>query len=400
MSFTYHPPDIPTDVATIKSNVITYLQAYMPAGWRLAPGSLLDLVIEALCIQAAQQNGVIVSQLISQFRYLGALFNVPPIDAVPAVATATFTVQDTTGYTIPAVSSTVGINDSSGVLQGFDLIADLVVPAGQTTAAGMVVAETAGTACNGLAGSAQLVSCPPFVTGCSLTSAVQGVDAEDDTVYLGRLTETLGVLSFVPVLGSNFAVLARSIAGIYRACGVNLLKPGPPYDTAAEATGVSKNVTVAVADINGNPVGATIRNATQIYLQSLREQNFQVWVVDPQYAQIDVQVTVGAWPGVDPTALQAAVSAAISGFLSPALFATDPTGNAARWANDPVVRASQLYQVIMTVQGVRYVDGANLKLGAHGGALATTDFTIGPGSAIPALPTPGTITVTVEATSS
>lgn len=367
--YVYQQAPLVTDPSVLKGQVVAYMQGYMPPGFQIPSGSWLDLLIEALCIQAAQQADVAQAKLDSDFRYFGSLVKLPPIDAVPAQATATFTVTPSpAAQTIPA-GSAMGIMDSTGTLQGFDLAADLVVAANATTAAGTVIAETAGTGTNGLSGAATLISTPTFVTAATLSTAVGGVDAELDADYLNRLTETLGLLTPIPVLATNYAVLARSIAGVYRATGVNGLKPGPPYDTVAEASGQDKNVTVAVADINGQPVGSTIRGNVQTYLQGLREQNFEIWVVDPQYQTIDVtSCPVYSWPGWDPGSVQAAVVAALEAALSPATFATDPSGVAARWANDPVVHASALYQAVMSTPGVRNVNP--ILFGVHGVNLA------------------------------
>lgn len=386
-------PGLATDPNILKQRVIAYLEAYMPPGW--APSPLIDLIIEAICQEAAVQADVASQKLLSDFRYFGTLVNLPPIDAVPATAVTTFTVKDNAGYTIPA-GSVVGAQDPNGVLQGFDLTADLVIPGGSTSGAGATIAEIAGVVGNGLSGSAQLVQCPAFVTAASLATSSGGIDAEDDPVYLQRLTETLQLLTPEPILPANFAVLARSVPGVFRATAVDLLKPGPPYDGAAEATGQEKNVTVAVTDVNGASVGSTIRGLVAAKLKAMREQNFVVWCVDPQYGTIDVDGDVYAWPGWATTDVHDRVVAALQVALSPAVFATDPSGNAARWANDPILRLSMLHEAIMSVQGVRYVEP--FTFGLHGGALATTDVTLGAGSAIPALPLAGTLTIRAHPT--
>lgn len=364
--YTYQSAPLTTDATALKGQITDYIAAYMPPGFKVPQGSMLDLICEAVAIQAAQQADVAQAKLDSDFRYFGTLFGVPPIDAVSAQATCTFTVKDTAGYTINA-GDVVGIVDSNGVLQGFDLAADVVIAPGGTTGTGTVVAENSGEAQTGLSGTAQLVQVEPYVTGAVLAAATGGIDAELDATYLNRLVETASVFRLIPVLGADFAVLARSIAGIYRATGVNQLKPGPPYDTVAEADNVDKNVTVAVTDINGQDVGSTILTAAQTYLRSLREDNFDIWVVNPQRDTIDVNVTIYSWPSWDPTAVEDAAVAAIAAVLSPATAQTDPSGNAARWANDPVVYASSLYQAIMTSSGG--VRNANPPaFGIHGAA--------------------------------
>lgn len=396
MSFYISGP-VQSDPNVLKARALDYLTTYMPAGFKVESGDPIDLLCEAFSLQSAEQADVANAMLDSAFRYLGTLVGVPPIDALPAQASCLFTVQDTVGYTITAGTS-IGLQDATGTLQGFTLLADIIIAPGASTGTGTVQAETAGTATNGLSGAAQLIQADPFVTAATLAAATGGIDAELDSVFLGRLAETLTLLAFRPKLAPDFAILARSIPGVYRATAVDNLKPGPPYDSAAEATGVEKNVTVAVADINGNPVGSTIRGAVQTYLRSLLEQNFLVWAVDPQYGQIDVTAAgVFSWPGWDTADVRTRVIAALDTLLSSANFAADVTGNAARWQNDPVIRAGLIAQTLYSVPGVRYVD-PQPTFGLHGGALATTDVTLGAGSAIPALPTPGTMTITVTST--
>lgn len=394
--YTYQSAPLTTDATAIKGQITDYVAAYMPPGFKIPQGSMIDLICEAVAIQAAQQADVAQTKLDSDFRYFGSLFGVPPVDAVSSQATCTFTVKDNAGYTINP-GDVVGIVDATGVLRGFTLSAPVVIAPTLTTGTGTVVAEDAGTLTNGLSGTAQLVQVEPYVTGAVLSAASNGIDAELDATYLNRLVETASVFRLIPVLGADFAVLARSIAGIYRATGVNQLKPGSPYDITGENDNIDKNVTVAVADINGATVGSTIRNNAQTYLRSLREDNFEIWVVDPQYDEIDVTVTIYSWPTWDPTAVQTAAEAAIAAVLSPATAQTDPSGNAARWASDPVVYASSLYQAIMSSSGgVRNANAPSF--GIHGGSMGTTDVALGAGSDIPALPTPGTIAVTVVPT--
>lgn len=361
---TYISPPITVDQTALSEQGFDRLRILMP-GWEPNPGGLATLIIEATAEIAAQQGELASAAATNAFRYFGLLVGLPPLDASPATGLATFALSDSAGHTIPA-GTTVGLRDSNNTLQGFRLASDIVVAGGSTTGSGPVYAETAGAAQNGLSGTAQVVQAPDFVASATVTVTSAGVDAETPEVYLNRLVETLKLLSPEPILPANFAVLARSIAGVYRATAVDLLKPGPPYDGSAEATGQEKCVTVACVDGSGNSVGSTVRGLVQTYLQSLRETNFRVFVVDPQYAVIDVTVNAVCWPGYDPTTIMTAIQAALNGLLSPLQWSTDQGGVSAHWFNDPVVRQSELYETVMTVPGVRY---ATLTF-ALGGAVA------------------------------
>ena len=387
----YIAPPVETDPTIIAGQAFDYLAGQLP-GWQPQPGNLEVLLIEFFAQRAAEQADIASGVLTSVFRYFGQLVNCPAINAVPAVATATFTMIDNAGYTIPA-GSVIGFRDNSGVLRGFDLNADLVIAPGATTGTGAVTAEDPGTVGNGLTGTATLVQVPPSVIGATMTVATNGVDAEDDATYLSRLTETLTLLSPRPILAPDFAIVARSVAGVFRATAIDNFKPGPPYDPAAEATGQEKCVTVAVTDATGLSVGAMIRGNVTNLLQSEREQNFRVFVVDASYTTIDVTAAIIAWPSFDLTDVTTRVTAALQTLLSPATWGTDPTGNAARWLNDPILRSSEVYAAIMNTAGVRAVK--TLTFARHGDTMGLADVTMGVGSSIPALPVAGTITPTV-----
>ena len=377
---------IDADPPAIVERFYAYLQAVVP-GFVPAPGNIDTLIAEGFAEEIAENAEVASAVTQSVFRSFGPLVGVPPVDSVPAVGTATFTMADNAGYTVPAGSS-AGLRNADGDLVGFTLNADLVVPPGSTSGSGAVTADADGTAGNGLSGTAEPVTLPAFVSAVTFSAPTSGGgDAEDDDLYLDRLSETLQLLAPRPILPNDFAVLARGVAGVYRATAIDGLKPGPPWNGTPEATGQGRTITVAVTDASGNSVGATVRAATQTYLDSLREQNFQVFVVDPNYFTIAVTTTVQAWPGYDVASVQADVEAAIRSFLSPATWGTGPSGDPKTWFSDPLVRLGELYQYINEVSGVRYVTA--LTFGPSGGAMGTADVNIAGSSAIPALPQAG-----------
>jgi len=394
----YIAAPVTNDPLALQQRAYDYIAANLP-GWEPQPGSLDNLIIEAFSQVAAEQADIAASVLDSVFRYFGGLVGIAPIDFVPSTATATITAIDAVGYTIPA-GSVIGLRDLNGTLQGFDLDADLVIAPGATTGVMTVTAETPGALSNGLSGTASLVTVPSSVVAATMTLTGGGADAEQDAAYLNRLVETLGTMSPRPVLAPDFAVIARMVPGVFRATAVDGLKPGPPYTGTGEATGQEKCVTVAVTDVNGNPAGATVRANVAALLQSEREQNFLVYVVDPNYTQIDSTQAIVAWPSADLVDVQTRVNAALALLLSPSSWGHDnangDSGFSGRWLNDPTVRLSELHSAIMNVQGVRFV--SSLTFARHVDALGTANATLGAGSAVPALPLPGVFTTTVTYT--
>lgn len=386
----YIEPPVVVDPVALAEEAFAYIEGVIP-GWLPSPGNLDTLIIEAIAAPAAEQAEVASGMLTSAFRYFGPLLGVPPLNATPASATVLFTVTDTAGYTIPA-GSTIGLRDANGDLQGFTLPVDLVIPATQSTGSITVNAEVAGTQANGLSGVAELVNVPGSVVSAVFPVATQGGgDAEDDETYLDRLTETLTTISPRPLLTVDWAILARETTTIYRASAVDNLKPGPPYDATAEATGQPLVTTIAVTDVNGVDPGPTARAACLANLQALRGQNYVPYVVAAQYSAIDVSAVVRPWTTYDAADVAQRVKDALTNALNPAVWGIDQTNDPASWAADNVIRQSELYEVVTGVDGVRYCSALTFAL--HGGGLATTDVTMGAGSLIPALPTAGSISI-------
>jgi hypothetical protein len=394
----YRRPPLELEPTAVAQDAFNFLQDAIP-GWTPNPAALDTLIIHAFSEPAALAAEVASVSLDDDFRSLGPLVGVPARDATPATITVTLNAASAaTDRTIDAFS-VVGLRSADDELIGFLTDTDATIVAGATSTTVSATAELEGVVGNGLSGVAELVSTPGFVTSAAVSApSAGGTDAEDDATYMDRLSETLTLLSPRPILPNDFAVLARSVPGVFRAMALDGYKPGPPYDAGAASTGNARMITVAVADAGGLDPGPAVRASVQATLDAEREVNFTVWVIAPTYTNIDVAFTVRAWPNYTVADVQARAAAAVADFLSPATWASGPTGDATTWYPDPtsasgasVVRFGELYEVLNAVQGVRYVEAVTL--GVHGGALAATDVTL-PGPA--ALPTAGTITPTVN----
>jgi uncharacterized phage protein gp47/JayE len=382
----------PDDVLRIEPSALAqlayvYLGAQWP-GWTAENRGDLDVrIIEAVAEMASEQALVAANMTTAVYRGMGPLVGVPALPAAPASASATFTVTDTAGYTIPE-GSVVGLRDGEGTLRGFELTADLVIAPLASTGAGAVQALEAGTTSNDLSGTAELVDVPEFVTGATIAVASSGgVDLEDDSVYLARLTETLRLLSPRPILADDFAVLARSVAGVFRAAAIDGYNPG------TGTFGNERTVAVAAIDEAGAAVSAGVKTAIDALLQAEREVNFAVVVTDATYTILDVTATVKALPGYDTVDLDARVTSAIVDFLSPATWGVPP-GSTLGWSNTTIVRKFELAQAINEVQGVDYIAPGGLLLAVHAGTLLEQDVTLTGAFALPTT-VGGTVAVTV-----
>jgi hypothetical protein len=343
--------------------------------------------------------------------------------------------------------------DASGQLQGFETTADVTVPNGSTTATSVFVqAMTPGSLGNGCSGSGDLDSTGiTFITALTLSApTANGTDAESDADYLNRLTSLFTTLTPTPITPIDFTVIAATQAGVTRAFTLATFNPAT-WTTSGTLTSTSTSVTVAsTANI---PLGATVTGtgipvstvvtgitsgtvftisnaATTSGAQTLTiggqlNQGGYVttWVmgatdvlttpqmsaiqatiqaeclVDINYSvqaptknTIAVTTAVVAWPGVDPTATQTAVSAALTSFLEPQNFGQNSNAGAVQsgpttqaWLNDNRVRLGVLENIIMNIPGVHYI--SSLLINGFAGDI--------PLAGIVPITVPGTMTVTV-----
>lgn len=397
MSFTR--PDLIVDASVIAENAKAKLEESLP-GWSAEADPVTSAILDALAEPAAEQAQALELDLIDAFKGIGSLHGVNPIPAVPAIATGTFTLSSAApvgGYTIPA-GSLVGIRDPNFDLQGFRLTSELTVLSGATTASGTLEATTPGVEANNLSGTAVLIDVPAAVLSVTLGTSGGGEEEEEEAAYLDRLTEDLELLSIAAIRAADAAGVARKTAGVGRATGVDLLKPAAgDGGEGSEETNVERCVTVAVTNEEGQPTTSGVRSTVLAELLERATANMRYFVISPHYEPIDVTATVFAWPGQEAAQVKAEVAAALKRMLSPATAQTGPSGNPARWANDPVLRAGEFFAAISGAAGVRWASG--ITFGKHGGALSAADYTMSAASKVPVLPEPGTITVTVEPTS-
>jgi uncharacterized phage protein gp47/JayE len=217
-----------------------------------------------------------------------------------------------------------------------------------------------------------------------LQTTTGGVDAELDADYLDRLSAELTLLAPRPILPNDFSLFAREIPGVARAVAIDLYDPGPPVVTPKD-----RCVTIAAVDENGNPISPTIKQEVDALLQSHREVNFKVFVVDPIVSTISVTYSAKALVGQDPAQVKSNINAALTNYLNPATWGTTEGDNTA-WVQTTTIRYLELTQVVNQASGVDYV--ISLSFGLQGGAQGTADVVI---TGIAPLAKAGTLTGTV-----
>lgn len=373
----YIEPPIVTEPDDLAAEAFDYLQDAIP-GWLPAPGNLEVWLVESLSQLAGELMDVASAVPTSIFRYFGStILGLPPHASQAASGTTTWTARDNAGYTIEA-GTLVGVAAAGDELIPFEVQTETVIAPTTTSVAGVViVAVDPGEEANGLDAAPVVIDPLDWVAGVVLTDETGGgIDEETDDEYLERLRELLTLLSPRPILPQDFAVLARTVAGVGRSTAIDL------YNADTEETDVPRCVTVVVATDEGGVVGPDVLADVDELLQGAREVNFLVFVVDPEYTTIDVDFSFTIYPTYDPADVLARAEQAVTDFVSPANFGQVPFGDQPLWLNDTKVRYLEVAEAINRVEGVWYVTAFTV----NGGTVDVDLTGVGP------LPEAGAIT--------
>lgn len=377
--------DVPTvtDPDELAAAAFVYLQAQYP-GWAPNNGNLETILIEALARMVAETRDVASSVPTSIFRYYGAsILGLLPLEDAPASGATTWTAKDTAGYTVES-GFLIGIRAAGDQLIPFEAVNTVVIPPGSvSTAIGEVVirALSSGSDSNALSGNAELIDSLDWVSTIVVAGATSGgVSAEEDSVYLSRLVTEIQLFSPRPILPADFAVLARTIPGVYRALAID------GYNPAGPSFNVERMVSVALADELGDPVSALVKGQVDALLQAEREVTFVVNIIDPTYSYVDVSVQFVSLAGYSPADVGAEIVSSLGGYLSPDKWGSS-SGDNKNWVSQPTVRYLEIATVINSVPGVDYIQ--SLTMGVNPSILVSSDIVL---SGVAALTRPNNIT--------
>lgn len=435
---------------------IASIQAKFP-GWVPYEGQLDLAILEEAALMMSVPAQAAAQVPLAIFEYLGPLVGVTPIKGSPATAPVTFTMRDDAGYSIPAgFPIAYPLSGSQTLIFTVDQTI-VVPAGETTASGTLVCATVGTFANDLAPATCQLVQSFAQVDSVATTAASSGgVNADTTASYINRLSSELQLMAPRPILPGDFAAMAPNVPGVYRALAINGLNPGRTVAAAAvtsgsktvtcatgrfstldvgrkvsgfdgipgtttvasvqaptrltlsaDATVTSASTSLALGDLRtqercitvcgltsaGEALTATETAALLAYLRARREVNFLVFTIAPTVTDIDVSVTVEIATGATGSAVQAAVAAAIDGFLSPANWGGG-TAQVPQWSNTATtVRFLDVANVIRQVPGVLWIAATALKLAIHGDALGQADVVL-PGDA--PLPSPGTVTVTTS----
>jgi hypothetical protein len=352
-------------------------------GWHPASGDLLVWLVKAwvrICSGLYDQASLMSRAAFQKFGETVA--SVPPIQAAPATVESVWTMVDSAGYTIPA-STQVAVAASGETQIGFLTVEEVTVAPESTKATVLLRAIEPGTEGNGLSGAVELVDALAFVESIELEGVTSGgVDEEEEDAYLNRLVEELQLRSLSLIIGRDFEIDARSIAGIARAKCIEAYN-------AKEGKEEAMAVSVYPIDEAGAASSSPVREALEERQKAKLLSGINYYVGTPDYTEIDGEATIVVLQGFDPATVLAAVEARWAEYFNPAKWGIPSQGDSGSgWENRIAVYYNEVISELDRVSGVDRV--ASLKIAKHGKTLGTADLELT--GKVP-LTKPGTFTV-------
>lgn len=257
-----------TDPETIFQDFVEHVQATFPE-WQPSEGQLDVIQARIWSLKAAIIADMASRVMRSIYRYFGStITNIVPLPAAYATVLVNFVALDTAGHTIPA-GTQIGLTDSNGDIHIFATLSNAVITAGQDDVNAIAEAIEAGTAENTLTGAVQMIEQIDWLdptASATVTPSSGGADPEDDTTYINRLTNNLGLMAPRPLLAKDFALISRNIAGVWRAAAIDNYLPGTNQVNTIDFTGTVSGGTytltlagLTTASINWNDNAATVQ---------------------------------------------------------------------------------------------------------------------------------------------
>ncbi len=342
---------IETDPGEIAEEQKDFIRQYHE-NYDPAKPDLDNLIIEGNAQESAAQRFHLQEVSEEAPRVFGPIVGVPPEDPAPATGTTTWVFADTTGHTIPA-GTEIEIAALDGTPLGFRVLETVEVPVDEDTVEGVAIeAVEEGAAGSGLSGEASLLSDVADVTSITVEGVTSGgTDGETGEEFLDRFSDRMRLLADRLIHADDFALYYRTaITNCARAVSVD------NYDPADETYDNEGMVTVVGHDSEGEPLAEGDKADALEQMQDRTVAGLVIHIEDPTYTEIDVDVEVVALEGFDLDVLQTEIENAITDFLDPAKWSTDPTGtDGAAWINERYVRYLEASEAINRVLGTHYI---------------------------------------------
>jgi uncharacterized phage protein gp47/JayE len=330
-------------------------------GWVAREGNTEVLLMEAIALAVAENVATINRLPGAVIEAILQLAGVAKDFGAPATCTATLTVADGLGYTIPT-GTRFYLQLANGATVVFLAMApDTQIASGSTSATVNLISQVNTAAANGVAAGARLVLADQLnmIQSIVLASTVAGGrDPETDTAWRDRGVARLQRLSDALVVPAQFNAFIDEDPRIGRVMTIDLWdgSVGSPHAVGADPG----HITSAVLDPTGLPLATVDLTDLQAQAQAKAAAMLAVHVVNATLDTINIVATYQVAAGYTAATVAANVVSTVRDYLNPLT-----------WTAGAPVRHNELISVIDQVAGVDYVthvmvNGSVLDIAASG----------------------------------
>jgi hypothetical protein len=361
--------------AEILEGMIADYQARMP-GWLPNEGDPATVLMAVFALRHSVLLSIFQQVKADIYTDFGvSVAGVPFRDATFATVDAKVTIGAAfvaEPHEIPA-GLRVQIDGPEGPV-GFQVSETVHTLAGESTATVVLRAEEAGSEGSGLTGEVKVVDPREWIQSIVLLAdTAGGEDAEGEDAYRDKLVrkERRDSPTIITAVDAQEAIL--EIPGVGRCLILDNYVPKIGEEAAKE--GVPGAFTIVPLDPAGANVSGAIKTEALALVEAERLLDLQGYVIDPTRTNVAVAYSFTVNPGWDPVGVKAAADAAVTQYLSPAIWGNVSTaGGVQTWEEDLLVRYGELYTVLNNVQGLNHVTALTIN------GVANTDAAlVGPG---------------------
>ena len=324
-------------------------QLNMP-GWIPREGNTEVVLMESFALEIAEAIVAINRVPGAVVQTILLLAGVDKDYGAAPIASATFTLGDTLGHTIPGGTRIYLALDDGSTVTFLVEPPGLTVPPGEDTGTVSIIGDTFTAAANGMpAGTAMVMADPvPFIEAVQLATAVaDGRDPETDEQWRDRGVARLSRLSDALVLPRHFVAAALERAEVSRALGIDLWDP---FASGSEPGDNPGHMTVAVLGDGGAALSTEAKDAIEQALEERAVAVLDVHVIDATVQTVDIDTTFTLKDGFDEDTTVTAVEDAIKAYLDPL-----------SWQWGGVVRHNEMVSLVDQVSGVDYVVSVSIE---------------------------------------
>lgn len=341
-------------------DAMSTLYAILNPGWIARESGTEVLLMEAIALATAENIAAINRLPGAVVEATLRLAGVERDFGAPATATATVTLADGLGYTIPT-GTRFYLQLASGTVVFLSEAPDVQIPPGEDTAEVNLITQINTAAANGVGAGARLVLADQLhmvQTVVLSSTVVSGRDPETDAEWRDRGVARLRRLSDALVVPRQFVAAIDEDPRIGRVIGIDLwdgsvVTPGDPGDDPG-------HFTLAVLDPDGLEHTTEVLEELEATVEALAAAMLDVHVVNAVLDDIDVVATIRTKSGFVAATVAASVATEIRRYVNPVTWpATEP------------LRHNEFVSVIDQVPGVDYV--VTVTLNASTGDVALSE---------------------------